>query len=365
MAAYILCCGGSGGHLTPGIAVAQALTASGHVCKLIISKKAVDSRLSQQYTDLMFVPSPGVAFSFDPLKLLKFFWQQCLAIGFSFRILRKTRPVVVMAFGGFQSLATILVAAILRIPIVLHESNYVPGKVTRFLGRFARRVYLPEGVFLNTIPKDRLHHLGYPLRAEFISYTKEAARKTLGMQTEATYLIILGGSQGATALTQWAQAHFKQIAKLRTHVICLTGLRDIGIETLTETDTSGQSYHCQFIPFHDQMSALIASADCVLARAGAGTIAECVHYCVPMILIPFPFSADAHQDKNAEYIQANGGGLVVPQTQINTLIEHITELIQNPQRRVTMSAYLKKLQIGSSTEAIVKDLTSLEFLHAS
>src|SRR3954467_14879975 len=126
MSRFIISCGGTGGHLSPGIALAEGLRAHGHESVLLISQKKVDARLSEKYPQLRFERMPGTGFSWQPLKLLKCVASQAKAFWFCWRMIRRTRPDAVVGFGGFTSAPVVLAAWVSGVPSALHESNRVP-----------------------------------------------------------------------------------------------------------------------------------------------------------------------------------------------------------------------------------------------
>ena len=137
---FVIACGGTGGHLAPGIALAQKLTSSGHSCHLFISQKQVDTRLINKYTDLDYVPIHGVGLSMHPVRLAKFLFTLIKSVAYTFRWLKKWKPDAVVAFGGFISVGAVLSAFLLRIPIVLHEANRKPGRTIMLMRKMATRI---------------------------------------------------------------------------------------------------------------------------------------------------------------------------------------------------------------------------------
>src|SRR5215212_7614124 len=127
MSRFIISCGGTGGHLSPGISLAEGLSARGHETRLLISQKKVDARLSEKYPQLRFERMPGTGFNWHPWKLLKCGLSQVQAFWFCVRLIRTTRADAVIGFGGFTSAPIVLAAWLSGVPSALHESNRVPG----------------------------------------------------------------------------------------------------------------------------------------------------------------------------------------------------------------------------------------------
>ena len=133
MSTFIISCGGTGGHLSPGIALAEGLIERGHTCYLVISNKDVDSRLIRNYSHLKFIRIPGVGFSFSLRGLLGFAREQLRGLAFAVKLLRKVKPDMVIGFGGVTTVGIAVAAYLLGCPVVLHEANHRAGKAIRFL----------------------------------------------------------------------------------------------------------------------------------------------------------------------------------------------------------------------------------------
>src|SRR5690625_1586161 len=360
----LISCGGTGGHLTPGIALAEGLLARGHTCWLLISRKKVDARLVQKYPHLSFVKCPGAPFSLHPTRLLRFLIEQTRSLIWSARLIRRLRPDIVVGFGGFSSAGISVAAFACRLPFVLHESNRIPGRAIRFLSRFSpTRVYLPKEVHLPNISSDRIRFYGNPVRKEIQCRPKAAARAALGIEEEGKLLVVLGGSQGATALNDWAEENFEALAEKGISVYCVTGMRFGDERVLEFSSENGSSAKARFVPFTDQVSELFSGADLVLSRAGAGTIAELIRCRAPSILIPYPYSADDHQQANAAYLEEQGGSLVVDQDSLGGLLGEVFELMEDDSRGETMRNRLEEIDSEDSLRLILDDLEAIGRSH--
>ena len=168
MSRWLISCGGTGGHLSPGIALAEGLVARGHAVTLLISHKKVDARLIEKYPGLRFMRLPGSGFGWNPVALIRFIVTQTHGFFFSLRQVRSVRPDGIVGFGGFTSASIIVAGALRGVPVVLHEANRVPGRAIRLLGRLAKRVYLPPGVRLPRVRAGIVRPMGLPVRREFV-----------------------------------------------------------------------------------------------------------------------------------------------------------------------------------------------------
>lgn len=356
---FLIVCGGTGGHLAPGIAIAGLLEQEGYSCSLLTSRKEVDSRLVAKYEGLNFVPLHGAPFGWKPVEIGRFLGGLVRGLGQSFRIFREQRPDAVVAFGGFLSVAVVLLATLFRVPVILHEANRRPGKAVRLLRRLARRIYVPEGVLLKGVPGSVLRHYGYPVRAEMVRLPKAEARRKLGVPVEGRLLLVLGGSQGAAVLNDWVNEHWGWLSAQGINVYCLCGMGKGEAGVIIKELPNGDRMECHLVPFTDRMAEVLSMADLALSRAGAGTIAELARCRVPSILVPFPYAADGHQSENARFLEKQGGCLVVEQAAISGLREEVSGLIFNDFLLGRMRYNLERIDDHNQTGQIVRDLVAI------
>ena len=353
----VIACGGTGGHLTPGIALAQAMEQKGCSSWLLISRKQVDSRLSSKYSKMNFEPVPGAPFSRSLLGLLKFFKELCLSFLKARKIYRNVSADLIVGFGGFSTLGPALAARMMGIPVYLHESNRKVGKAVKFLARRADRVYLPEGVHVGGVSYEKIFHFGFPLRQDFKRMPMERARRRLGVPMGDKLLVVLGGSQGATALNDWVKENLEILAMDGISVYCVTGMNKQSSGVVQLPDNNGNTITSRFVPFTDQMEVLLSSANLVISRAGAGSLAEIVKCRVPVIMIPYPYAADDHQTHNAAYIESKGGGVVCSQSLIaSKLLGEVRELMFNEDFRGLIRRNLFSLDSGDVSLRMAQDI---------
>lgn len=365
MSRFLISCGGTGGHLSPGIALAEGLAARGHGTRLLISRKKVDGRLSEKYPHLHFERMPGTGFGWQPLTLLRCVWSQAGAFLFCLRLLRRERPDGIVAFGGFTAVPLVVAGWLLGVPAALHESNRVPGRAIRLLGRTAARVYLPPGLQAPGIPTAVIRHVGLPVRSEIARRPAAAARSALALSPHHRVLVILGGSQGASALNDWARSQLEFMAATGIQVYCVTGLGK-GAEGRLELRTkSGEPITAVFTGFSDRMAEVLSAADLVISRAGAGTLAELMRCETPAILVPYPQAADDHQTANASWFESQGGGVLVPQPRLDDLRRNVLDVIFNDWLLGRFRGHLRQMDRAHALELMLDDLAELTGEHGA
>jgi UDP-N-acetylglucosamine--N-acetylmuramyl-(pentapeptide) pyrophosphoryl-undecaprenol N-acetylglucosamine transferase len=356
---FVIACGGTGGHLSPGIALAQKLTGSGHDCQLFISQKQVDARLIKKYQDLEYVPVPGIGFSLHPVRLTIFVLSLVRSIFFAFNWLRKCRPDVVVAFGGYISVGIVFSAYLLHIPIVLHEANRKPGRSVRLMRKLATRIYLPDGIRLRGINPSRIRYYGYPVREEMFRCEMEESRQALGFNITGKLLVIMGGSQGASIFNKWVVDNFEDLSAEGINIFCISGPIYGTDGVMDGISLNGTRVQAIFKSFSDQIPAVLSSADLVISRAGAGSIAEIIRCRTPSILIPYPFAADNHQLSNALFFERQGGGVLIHQEKMDRLLAEVKDLISNKWLLSRFQNNLQKMDRINCAELIKCDLLKL------
>ena len=359
MSRFVIACGGTGGHLSPGIALAEALIARGHTVTLFISHKKVDTRLVEKYPHLPAERVPSAPFGWRPDVHLRFHLKQTQGLLFSLRFLRTHRPDAIIGFGGFTNAGVVMAARFLGIPVALHEANRVPGRAVRVLSRFAARLYLPPGVRLPGRRGVMIRHTGLPVRNEISGLPRDEARARLGLDPAQKLLVVLGGSQGSGNLNQWAEQNLAALAHEGIQVYCVTGLGKGSEGSRELPGKSGQVVRSTFVAFSDRVGVLMSAADLVLSRAGAGTLAELVRCETPAVLIPYPHAADNHQWANATYFEQQGGGVVVADHALAGLRQEVLDVIFNDWLLKKFRTNLHRMSQENTIDTIVHDLEDL------
>tara|TARA_B100001057_G_scaffold137285_1_gene136938 strand:+ start:198 stop:1337 length:1140 start_codon:yes stop_codon:yes gene_type:complete len=353
----VIACGGTGGHLTPGIALAQSLEEKGYPCWLFISQKSVDTRLSSKYPKLSFEPMPGAPLLKSPMGLARFGKGFVTSFLRSHAFYRKVGADALVGFGGFSTFGPAMAARSKGIPVFVHEANRAVGKAVRFLAKRSTRLYLPEGMRMKGISPEVVRNMGYPLRKEFRRLPRERARKQLGIPLRDRLLVVIGGSQGASSLNKWVKSNLASLADEGISTYCLTGMNKESSGVVQLDGPSGQTVTSRFVSFTDEMNVVLSAADLVISRAGAGAIAEIVRCRVPSILVPYPHAADNHQFLNANFLEGKGGAIVCEEKDMNTsMTDEVREVMFNEEFRAILRRNLFSLDEGDAAARMVGDI---------
>jgi UDP-N-acetylglucosamine--N-acetylmuramyl-(pentapeptide) pyrophosphoryl-undecaprenol N-acetylglucosamine transferase len=240
--------------------------------------------------------------------------------------------------------------------VALHEANRVPGLAVRTLGRFAGRVYLPFGIRISGVRTAATRHAGLPVRSEICRLPAVQAREALGLDPTQKVVVVLGGSQGASALNAWALARSETLALEGIQLYCVAGLGKAAPETRVLRSRAGDPVKVVFVPFCDRIAELLSAADLAVSRAGAGTLAELIRCEVPAILVPYPHAASDHQRANAAFFERQGGGLVVEEAMLGDLHSEVLDIVFNDWLLRQFRGNLRRMDRANSLDLMLADL---------
>ncbi len=347
-----IACGGTGGHLFPGIAVGDALVARGCEVTLLVSPKEVDQTAVKSAYGMDVESLSMIGLAGNPLKFgCKFIrsTNSCRKLFF------KKPPAAVLAMGGFTSLPPVIVGKIMGAKIFLHEANAVPGRAVRMLSSFADEVFVQFPDSLPRVLGGNVRATGLPVRATMEPVPKADARTVLGLADDLPVLLIMGGSQGAEAINRAVLGSLPYLAKLlpKIQFIHLTGNRNSDPIRLAY-DTLG--LRAVVRPFLTEMEYALGAADLVISRAGASSLAEFSSMELPAILVPYPSAVDDHQRLNARTFVEMGAARCFHQKQLtpSLLTQQLKELLGRPVKLKKMGEAMKQWKSDCATEEVVK-----------
>ena len=354
---FLLLSGGSGGHLIPALALAETLEPSGR-CQLISTRRPVDRLLSDG-------GQPNVEWSTVPLQPFTPLWRwaspgyvanQLSAIRQVWAMVRRTRPDVVVGFGGYLSAVGVLAARANGIPAVIHEQNFLPGRANRLLARCADAVAVsfPE-TQRHLRPREAVQVTGNPthFRPGAISFAD--ARSSFGFDAERPVLLIAGGSQGSHTVNRLAMEMWEQWPageRQRVQVIHLAG--PAGAATV-QRGYERLGVRAAVFPFLRRMETALTAATLAISRAGATTLSELLSFALPSVLIPYPH-AGAHQRANARWLQTAGGAVVLEEEALTgeRLGAEVRRMLASPARLEGMRQALRARSDGSAAEKLAE-----------
>lgn len=374
-AKLLVAASGTGGHLFPAIATAEQLT------DFQIEWLGVSNRLETQLVPQTY-----------PLHIIEVEGLQSSRLGLAIRSLTRMASATwqvrkllsqgqfsgVVTTGGYIAAPAILAARTLGLPTVLHESNALPGKVTRWLSPFCSVVAVGFDAAASYLPRARCVHVGTPVRSQFLSAVNASADHSsadhsgvadselkpdsvtqfthssagladFDIPDDVPLIVVVGGSQGAVAVNQLVRQTAPAWLEQGAWIVHLTGDNDPDADSFSHP-------HYISMPFYNDMAALLQRADLAVSRAGAGTLTELAITQTPAILIPYPFAAEDHQSFNAAIFAAAGASQVYKQStlSVDDLKTKVLDLIQSPDRLQVMATAADNLAIADSAEQLAE-----------
>lgn len=336
--------GGTGGHIFPGLAVAEALRERGWRVHWLGAPDSMESQLVPprgfplETIDFGGVRGKGlVTLALLPLRLLQAFWQ-------SLRVVRRVRPSVVVGLGGYITFPGGMMSVLLGKPLILHEQNSVAGMANKVLAGVADRVFtafpwvMKKGVWI-----------GNPLRASFLDQPSPAER--FAGREGPLRVLVVGGSLGAKALNEVVPRALALIPEtVRPTVLHQSGARQID-ELRANYEAAG--VRAELTPFIDDTATAFAEADLVICRAGASTVTELAAVGAAALFVPFPHAVDDHQTTNAKFLVDAGGGWLVQQRDLTA--EGLAATLQNTSREDLLQRAIaaRKMEKTRATEHMV------------
>lgn len=336
----LLATGGTGGHIYPALAVADALASLGGEAAVLGQAGGMEARV---------VPEHGVAFhgvragkwDREHPDVRQAFAAVAGLVG-AIQTVRRLRPDAVVGFGGFASFPGCFAATVLGVPLYLHEGNAYPGRVVRWFQGRAKLVLAAQPEVAERLPRARhVETVGFPVREKRVD--TERAREALGLPQQGVVTLVMGGSQGSLALNERIPEAFRQLPEsARPTVLHSTGPKWLAS---VRDATAWPNYHTT--PYVDATLAWSA-ADLAITRAGISTLAEAAFHGVPVIAVPLPSSAEDHQRFNARAVAAAGAGRYVEQSDAAGLVEAWQSLLDLATRERAATAALERSPEGAA-----------------
>jgi UDP-N-acetylglucosamine--N-acetylmuramyl-(pentapeptide) pyrophosphoryl-undecaprenol N-acetylglucosamine transferase len=349
----LIMAGGTGGHIFPGLAVAQELRVRGWQVHWLGAPNSMESRLvpargfAMQTIDFSGVRGKGLmTLVLLPLRLLKAFWQ-------SMQVIRAIQPNVVVGLGGYISFPAGLMAVLMGKPLILHEQNSVAGLANKVLAKLADKVFT---AFPNVFAKGVW--IGNPLRAEFLQQAEPSER--FARREGPLQLLVVGGSLGAKALNDVVP---KAVALLpvdqRPIILHQSGEKQIDA---LKANYDAAGVKATLTPFIENTAIAFAQADLIVCRAGASTVTEIAAIGAAALFVPFPFAVDDHQTKNAQFLCNEGAAYCMQQKDLNPEILAQMLLKSELMTLLDIAKKAKNMQKIHATQAVVESCEILGVL---
>ncbi|MFM7425402.1 MAG: undecaprenyldiphospho-muramoylpentapeptide beta-N-acetylglucosaminyltransferase [Elainella sp.] len=344
----LIAASGTGGHLFPALATAEALA------DYQIEWLGVPNRLETQLVPNGY-PLHTIAVEGFQQKLglgtLRIFSRLLLSVLTVRQLLEQGQFQAVLTTGGYIAGPAVVAARLLGLPVILHESNAMPGKVTRWLSPWCTQVALGFAAAADYLPRAKTVWVGTPVRAQFGdlggSQNRDSATPDLAIPSQAPLIVVVGGSQGAVAVNRLVRQAAPAWLEGGAWVVHLTG----------ESDPDADSFshpHYLALPFYHNMAGLLQRATVAISRAGAGTLTELAMTGTPAILIPYPYAADDHQTYNACVFAEAGAAELYSQNHLSAeqLQQRVMHLLESPQSRQQMAAAARSLAVPDSAQQL-------------
>jgi UDP-N-acetylglucosamine--N-acetylmuramyl-(pentapeptide) pyrophosphoryl-undecaprenol N-acetylglucosamine transferase len=348
-----IACGGTGGHLFPGIAVAEELKKRGCEVALLISPKDVDQQAvkSAQGFEIFTLPAVGLQ-NRNYFSFAKSFWNSYRA---SRKIFNQCKPDAVLAMGGFTSAPPILAGNAFGARTFLHESNTIPGKANRFLARFVNEAFIGFAEAAARLKARKITVTGTPVRPQFQPRDAAECRAALGLEPNRPTILVVGGSQGASGLNEMILSALPLLADRNWQFLHLTGANDF---EKVKAGYAAQKIKAVVKPFLAEMDLALGAATIAVSRSGASSLAEIAAMRLPSLLVPFPAAADNHQFFNALAFEKTGAAKLLEQK--NSTPENVaailTELVENDLARSEIQNALAQWHAPKAAEQIAENI---------
>lgn len=349
----LIACGGTGGHIFPGIGFAEELKNRDEVKDILLvgTNHPLERKIFSS-AGLPYATIPTAKLAVNPFKFLLFLIRFTAASFKSILLLLRFNPDVIVGFGGYASFPICIFAALFNKRLFIHEQNYLPGLANKILSTFARGVavsYSETKEFL----KGKVAHIGNPIRKRLLTNGKEEAIKSFGLSLERFTILVMGGSQGSHRINMLIcelLGLLKDVDKRQIQIIHIAGERDYKVVRDRYREAKVESRVYDFV---DNIGPVYRATDFVVSRAGATAIFEIAALGLPSILIPYRY-AGGHQYYNARAIERQGGAIALDELQLTAAIlkDKIFELKNSPARLNAISESARRFAVPEAAKRL-------------
>ncbi len=350
----LIACGGTGGHLFPGIAVGEVLSARGHDVTLLISEKKIDSIAASGHKDLRFEKTPFLAMPkpWSP-KMISFLLGIQKGMKSCRALIRQHKVSVVLGMGGFTSFVPLWAGKKEKCHTLIHESNAIPGKANKLNAKFSDIVLCGlEACKKHFSKHPDVREIGTPVRSSMRTPSDEDPYEFFNLDRNKKTLLIMGGSQGARGVNRVVGQSLDHFEKMGIQVLHIAGPADY--EEVRDVYAKHPLLPQHVAAFCHRMDMAYRVADLAIARSGASSLSELCYFGVPSLLIPYPYAADDHQTRNAEIFDKAGAAIMISEKTINaqSLTDAVRSIFTDPQKTAAMKKAAEELAVRNSAERI-------------
>lgn len=348
--------GGTGGHLYPGLTLAERLRTEGLEIHFFGALGGVEADIVPRFGFPLHLVKAG-KLSRKPLEALRGLLETAVGFAQCLGWLLHHRPNLIVGTGGFASAPVALAGTVLGVRLLVLEQNAVPGKVTRLLARFARHVCVQFPESARWLPGGKTLVTGNPIRADILACSRADGRKRLGLDPEKPCLLVTGGSQGAVSLNRAVLHSLERWSEKEWTVLHLTGPKHLEEVERSRPRTGQLDYRP--VGYLDDVAAAYAAANLVVCRSGATTMAEVTARGLPAILVPYPHAAEDHQRLNARAAVDTGAAELLEDSEVEARLgEAVEKLFGSTEKLARMAEASRELGKPDATDRI------LELVHA-
>jgi UDP-N-acetylglucosamine--N-acetylmuramyl-(pentapeptide) pyrophosphoryl-undecaprenol N-acetylglucosamine transferase len=346
-----IACGGTGGHLFPGLAVAEQLRARGAEVSVLISPKEVDQQAVRAARGVQIHTLPAVALQRGSrLAFVRGFFHSWRA---SRELFQTLRPAAVLAMGGFTSAPPVLAARRFGAKTFLHESNTIPGRANRWLARWVDQAFVGFPQAEGRLAAKSIAVTGTPVRGDFQTRDVAECRLALGLEANRPVLLVMGGSQGASGVNDLIVNSLPALAR---HALQWQWLHLAGPNDVEKVQRAYARHEMKSVvrPFLSEMELALAAATASVSRAGASSLAELAALRLPALLVPFPAAADNHQWHNARAFEETGAAQLLEQRQATPkkVSQALRELMEDTDERKAIKTALARWHAPKAAQLV-------------
>lgn len=349
-----IACGGTGGHLFPGLAVADELLRRNCDVMLLISPKEVDQKAVREAMGMTVETLPAVGLTGKNIfQFSKGCWDSYHTAK---QLFAKRPPKIVLAMGGFTSAPPIFAGKKFGAKTFLHESNTIPGRANRWLARFVDAGFVYFRETSTRLSLREVDVIGMPVRPQFLEPVDvSGARMMLGLDVKKPVVLVMGGSQGASGVNNLV---INALPLLLQQIPDVQFLHLTGANDFEKVQKAYASQKCKAVvkSFFTEMEFALGAATVVISRSGASSLAELAAVRLPSILIPYPIAADNHQFHNANAFVETGCARMLEQSKATSeaLVRDIVDLVKNQSARDSIQKNLARWHMPDAAEKIAE-----------